>query len=635
MSEKIKARQLEILKYLVTSTIPLEIGFFEEKFQKSSRTIRYDINELRTLCEPYGIDVKYLKKQGFFIPASQKMKCSELLIDQKNTEDNGFFLDTDEERGKKLFLYFFTTRKRVTAEQVAEQFFVSKSTVLRLISKMDGKFGDNIKLSYQKPGGYKLEGEELEQRKIAMSILAEQFKGSYTPEDWYLLLPNALKNLISLQELIQITNGIKKANRQHNIWISNTIFLNLLSYCVVYTYRRYDNTGIKKGEKIYEVSEYCRDLLREVSIPGEKLSMQELTYMEEILADNGVAPKQGEMDSKILQNTMEEMIRVRKEELESKLGKIDYNGLYMDLYGHMKNSLNYEKKGEENETVIEEVKENYYIYYEEALKCADFIEQKLNIWMSETEICYIAVYLYKNCEEKENGRKRVLIVCATGKGLSHLLAIRIERVFPMLKVVGQSSPFQLSYRDNQQDVDFIISTIPLKEAKVPVVKISRILSGEDISRIQEFLDYGAMVDEIPMKYKNKASFGAKADPFALTENIPKIYSRQDMIYTAEVISKLILTLLEYTSKFPQKYQMSQDALLGMIIHMSMAVPRWYEGRTSEGSETFVTEYTKIQKEHKEIFDIMEKFFELVEGTLRVKIPVEEKTAFFLYIIKEE
>ena len=79
MSEKNKARQLEILKYLVTSTVPLEISFFEDKFQKSSRTIRYDINELRTLCEPYGIDVKYLKKQGFFIPVSQKMICSELL----------------------------------------------------------------------------------------------------------------------------------------------------------------------------------------------------------------------------------------------------------------------------------------------------------------------------------------------------------------------------------------------------------------------------------------------------------------------------------------------------------------------------------------------------------------------------
>ena len=65
MSEKNKARQLEILKYLVTSTVPLEISFFEDKFQKSSRTIRYDINELRTLCEPYGIDVKYLKNRVF------------------------------------------------------------------------------------------------------------------------------------------------------------------------------------------------------------------------------------------------------------------------------------------------------------------------------------------------------------------------------------------------------------------------------------------------------------------------------------------------------------------------------------------------------------------------------------------
>lgn len=635
MKGKLKARQLEILKYLMASPTPLEVKFFEEKFQKSARTVRYDINGLRTLCEPYGIEIKYQKMQGFFIPVSQKMACSELLIAQRNQGGSSFLLDTDEERGNKIFLYFFTMEKRVTAEQVAEQFFISKSTALRLITKLEGNFGKSLRLSCHKPGGYRLEGEELELRRAAAKIVSAQFKGSYTPEDWYLLLPDPLKRFISFQELEHVTDGIKKANRRHNIWISNTTFLNLLSYCVVSCSRRYRRGGPSGKAQAGNVSRYCLDLLKEISVPGEGQSPQELSYLEEILAENRIAPKEGGLEPELIQGAIEEMFAELGEDMQEMLGKIDFESLFQDLYGHLKNSLNFgQEPSMENEAVLEEVKGNYGAYYQAASLCAGFMGKKLGIWMADTEVCYIAVYLYKNCQEKESKRKNVLIVCATGKGLSHLLAIRIERVFPMLRVVGEVSPYQLSCYEFRAQADFIISTIPLAESRIPVVKISRILSREDIIRIQEFLDYGAMLDEIPMKSKDKASFGAKADPFALAAHIHRLPSRQDMAYTAEIISKLILTLLEYTSKFPQGYQMGQDALLGLVIHISMAVPRWYENRGGEGSEAFLAEYQNIQKEHKEIYGIMEKFFDLVEGALRVKIPLEEKTAFFLYMIKE-
>lgn len=70
--------------------------------------------------------------------------------------------------------------------------------------------------------------------------------------------------------------------------------------------------------------------------------------------------------------------------------------------------------------------------------------------------------------------------------------------------------------------------------------------------------------------------------------------------------------------------------------MSMAIPRWYESRTGlAASEDYSAEYAKIQKNHTQIFEIMEKFFDLVESSLHVSISIEEKIAFFLYIINEE
>lgn len=640
MSEKLKARQLEMLKYLVTSTSPLDIGFFEEKFHKSPRTIRYDMNELKALCETKGAEIRYLTKKGFFIPASQKMVCSEILVEQKSQENTGFLLDSDEERYKKLFLYFFTRTKKVTADQVAEEFFISRSTLLRLLAKMETQFMDSdIRLVNQKSGGYELTADELALRRRASAIVAERFKGSYTPEDWSLLLPDPLKEFINLQTITSITNGIKKINARHNIWISNTAFLNLLSYCLVRNLRFYRIKPEKDAEALLDrVSRYAYDLLREISIPGDAPSVREADYMQEIVGENGVAGRHFGSESDLMKGILLEMMEEMKRELETNLGSFDFEGLFQDLYGHLKNAISFadeEGHQEENYIVIQEIKENCMPFYLEARKCAAFLEERLQAKFTETEICYIAVYLYKNCRERKDSRKNVLIICATGKGLSHLLSIRVARAFPMLNIVGQASPYQLSLNNCWEDVDFIISTTPLSNARVPVVKISRILSQEDIKRIREFLDYGKLIDEIPLKQKDAASFGAKTDPFALAETPQKDYNRQELVYAASMISKLILTLLEYTSKFPERYQMGQDTLLGMIIHMSMAVPRWYESREGSSSEEFNAEYAKIRREHGEIFAIMEKFFQLVESSLQVRIPVEEKTAFFLYIIKED
>ena len=79
--------------------------------------------------------------------------------------------------------------------------------------------------------------------------------------------------------------------------------------------------------------------------------------------------------------------------------------------------------------------------------------------------------MYKNSVHAETEQKNVLVVCATGKGLSHLLTLRIKNVFPALNVVGQVSPYQLAKASDLKNVDFVISTIPLENTVVPVVKI--------------------------------------------------------------------------------------------------------------------------------------------------------------------
>lgn len=638
MKGRLKQRQQDILKMLITSTVPLNIDTLKEKLGKSERTIRYDINELKEVCGSCGVSIKYKTKTGFYIPTEQKTRCSRLFDEETGSDEPEVAGNTDEMRIRELYFYFLVRKRDTIAEQIAGDFYFSRSTLIRMIGKFNEKFDGMIHLTSYRTGGYELGGDEFAIRHVGMEYLAECFKGSYTPEDWYLFMPETAKSSIDLNTLMIISNQIKKINARYNVWLSNSSFINLLSYCIIRTlrlrrFRELAGSSGESGEVSY--SGYAADLLKVPDYVKASESVRELEYMRKILSENEILVSDRRIDEESLRGSIQKIMDNLAERHEKFESVYDGKRLEKDLFDHLKNALCFlisrEENDEENYIVVHEVKDNYPEFYEEARSCAAILEEDFHVRFNETEICYIGIYLYKNCRIKERKKKKVLLVCATGKGLSHLLSIRVENTFPGIQVMGQRSPFQLSNLMDEKEIDFIISTIPIKTINIPVVKISRILSTEDIKRIQEFLDYGNLVDEIPLGEQANASFSSKADPFQIEQDGRPDISLNSMVASATTISKLILTLLEYTSKFPEDCRMEQDALLGLIIHMSMAIPRWFQNDTSDTEED-IEQYAAIARKQGSIFEIMEKFFTLVESSLLITIPVKERIAFFLYII---
>ena len=190
MRETLKARQAEILKCLITSSTPLDIAFFQGKFHKGERTIRYDIGQLKEICSAHRIEIRYQTKKGYYIPASQKTECSQFLVQSEVQTKDGLIGKDEEERYQKIFLYLFVQKSHVTAERIAEAYFVSRSTLTRFLGKMESYFENQFFLDARKSMGYRLEGDELVLRRLAAQIIAALFRGSYMAEDWYMLLPD-------------------------------------------------------------------------------------------------------------------------------------------------------------------------------------------------------------------------------------------------------------------------------------------------------------------------------------------------------------------------------------------------------------------------------------------------------------
>ena len=51
MREIPKPRQIEIFRQLMMAGVPLDIATLKEKLQKSERIIRYDMQDLKRICQ--------------------------------------------------------------------------------------------------------------------------------------------------------------------------------------------------------------------------------------------------------------------------------------------------------------------------------------------------------------------------------------------------------------------------------------------------------------------------------------------------------------------------------------------------------------------------------------------------------
>lgn len=81
-----------------------------------------------------------------------------------------------------------------------------------------------------------------------------------------------------------------------------------------------------------------------------------------------------------------------------------------------------------------------------------------------------------------------MIVCASGVGSARLLSYKLQSKFgARLEIVGTTEYYKLN-EVPFDTLDFIVSTIPIKESlPVPVIVVNTFLGGNDFERVEKEL----------------------------------------------------------------------------------------------------------------------------------------------------
>jgi len=462
---ELSERQREILKLLEGSKAKMTSTSLAERYEVSSRMIRYDLDDLDYYLHKYGLCLKRNRDDGITIQGSDHQKL--ILFEQLRTS-----------RGQLDFPYLlameFFLHHSVTVLELAAKFQVSKNKIIQALPAFQQLLAKvNLALEKRPAIGMSLQGEE---NQIRMGIFQLNSSTHYDLQDYLL-------EQFSLTDRHLMIQLIKEYQQLTKIQFSDKGFKELtLSLCyqqlrlsqghvISYPYDEMKQAGL--GEELTSIMEIFKN-------QGISLPVEEALFMLKQIRNTQVIylPKskmQIAHDSAYL--LTQEFIRHASYQLGIDLS---LNKRVLEL--HLNVALHRLQSGQTIENPLtEQVRYRYRFIFETVKKIMLQLEVRNGINFPDEEIAYLTMHVGACFEmnSQPGHRPRALIICHSGLATSTLLATRLKIMLPEIKTIG---PIGVSELNNQlvTQVDLVISTVEVPLEVKEFIVVNPLLDLEDL-----------------------------------------------------------------------------------------------------------------------------------------------------------
>lgn len=617
-----KERQYKIIHTLLYSASPVPLSEFQKTIGVSERTLKYDLANIRKEFKPQGIKLLNKKGSGYYIaPDDKPVIIKEYTLGESNETNSAEIFN--------IFMYLLFVQSPISIRIISEDLFMSETTIKHYIKKS---------LSHQpllnfielKTNIISLTGNEREIRKAYLDILFKKIE-KVDKNEVALKFEQILPYFdipITKSTLRRIERILQKSVKKWNVWVSEEAYIRLVLHLFL-VYARKEQSLIYSAEEISTFKqfknefEFSKDVLDAVFWgivdPNECLNLTEVMVEYNVFIDDSIE----EINETRLSLVVQKMIDSIKSQYPTY--NIYEQEFIQDVTPHLRHTLRrYHLKVAENKNpLFYQVKQNYPRYYAIAKEMYTFFSKEFQLPFSENEVSYLTIYLYKNMSMKVKEKYYVYVVCGTGRGFSKLVQNRINNIFGNIEIISTLSSFHLLHQKEMAKADFIISTIHLSEVDIPVVKISSFLGKEDIVKIQRFIDYGAQFSLLPLPQHND-SFKEEWDTTNAT------LTKTD----AKTFSNILLSLFSMMVELPSDYDINQEKILGITMHIIIALPRYFDSDIADDDQGLVEEVASIEKAHPMVAKAVKEYLEKLEKIIGKGIPYSERYAMYQYIINK-
>ena len=496
----LNSRMKTVLRELMAAQTTLTGKYLANINQVTPRTTREDVKSINASISDNGAHIDSIMGKGYQLFIDDALKFRKYLqsVFKEEVSDSTVIPKSPEERLTYLIKRLLLSEGYEKLDDLAEEMYVSKSTIqndLKQVKHILSGYG--IRLESRPNYGLTVRGSELKRRFcVAEYLFDRNEETSDHPVEAHLAS-------LAKTDLDSILAIIMRQIENNKITLSDIALNNLLIHIAI-AYKR-----IKSGyhvtfyqadmQSITDQREYlvAKQIVKQVEDTFHvQFPQAEIAYIAIHLLGTKMFSQTNDADEvveQVLEGDMHQLVMVVLEKIEAEfnLGISLDKELIIGLGLHLKPSINRYKYGMNvRNPMLKDIKQNYPLAFEAGIIAGVVIEEHTGTKINENEIGYLALHIGAAMERQKlkSGPKRCLIVCASGLGTAKLIYYKIKSKFSReIDVIGTTEYYKLDKLD-LNDIDFIISSIPISEdLPVPVVEVNAILGDNDLKKIRDFV----------------------------------------------------------------------------------------------------------------------------------------------------
>lgn len=444
---------------------------------KSRKTIAKYLDNIADYVEHFDVSLIRKRNVGIYFEGNIS-KLSESI-----QENNILKFNIPKQRSLDLLTELLITNKAITVQELADKFFISRSTLennLKAVKGFLNKFGASLLTTKE---GIVIVASEREKRRLMSELISLYWGDDYLNKEQKLQMKGAqdlstnINVFFSPETLIKVLNALNQFKQISGLKMSDYEYQSLAIHLTIAIERIKRNEVIKFSSQNSVLEKNTLILIKVIEKEfGIKLPKDEKQYLNiHILTiQSSLTTSKQDEDKQLKNNNVSLFLTASLKQFDSTLIK----NLTIHLIPALKRlSLGLTIRN----PYTSKIKKYFTRAYNEVVDLGIKIKNAYGISLNDDELAYIALHI-EAFNERNNKVMMVALVCSTGLGTARLLEQRIKKQFSnQIKISRVVSVQEIKERPVSEDL--VISTINIKLPNVPLIVVSPFLDENGIRKI--------------------------------------------------------------------------------------------------------------------------------------------------------
>lgn len=484
-------RQINLVEDLLRQNKYVTVTELAGKYEVSKRTIHYDLSEIAVLLQEHELYIDKKRNAGIKISGKKDdfIKTQEMLSRVISRKEE--IMD----RKDYIFDVLFRRRRAIKLQELADKFYVSKSSIIDNLDDIKRTLAKLESIDFLVDrNGTRVNSDNLKIQNAIVEYQLDGFHCLYGKQGKLGEFKEYLKTTYDNIFLSKVVNILDSYFDTKDTTIAEHYRINIYNELITLFFQIYNSNHI--GEDFAEKYNYkellhletytiAAKILKEISeLTGVEVKDNDTKYLDSVFIANGIRVTAIAYKN----NPYIENIVIKLVKKVSDLVHIDLNydaTLRESLVAHFIPMIYRNKhRSTIRNPIMDEIIKEYSVLFSLIFFALSELDEPELRDLPRDEISFLLVY-FQAAIEKSVKRKKVLLVCPHGSGTNELLLFKLRRYLPPIEIDRVHDIEQMDCRELEKYM-FVISTVSLNLVGIDVVRISPLLTDEELQHLNSY-----------------------------------------------------------------------------------------------------------------------------------------------------